>query len=207
MKYGNVTLGRVEAVWNKLGGEDGVGKFLRGELIVSEPTCTWRERDGIIYLTVTSDGTTGPAWIERLEGKGYRLSDYAKSVLRSADFQPTNGAIYEVAILKGMLFEDKNRVTSKIRTEAAELNLDQAHPEIACLIREKFSDEDIEAMGLVWIVTMHEPIKDSVGGPFLLGADRNDGGRRLSAYYGRPDDRWIRAGGSAFVSQVVGPQN
>jgi len=28
MKYGNATLGQVEAVWNKLGGEDGVNRFL-----------------------------------------------------------------------------------------------------------------------------------------------------------------------------------
>ncbi|OGY43229.1 MAG: hypothetical protein A3B89_01065 [Candidatus Buchananbacteria bacterium RIFCSPHIGHO2_02_FULL_40_13] len=34
MKYGNVTLGKIEAVWNKLGGEDGVNQFLRGELTV-----------------------------------------------------------------------------------------------------------------------------------------------------------------------------
>src|ERR1035437_1532439 len=31
MKYGNVTLGQMEAILNKLGGEDGVAKFLRGE--------------------------------------------------------------------------------------------------------------------------------------------------------------------------------
>ena len=34
MKYGQVTLGRVEAVLNKLGGEDGIDRFLRGELVV-----------------------------------------------------------------------------------------------------------------------------------------------------------------------------
>lgn len=34
MKYGNVSLGQVEAVWNKLGGEEGVKKFLRGQLEV-----------------------------------------------------------------------------------------------------------------------------------------------------------------------------
>lgn len=30
MKYPDITLGRVEAVWNKLGGEDGVARFLSG---------------------------------------------------------------------------------------------------------------------------------------------------------------------------------
>ncbi len=43
MKYASVTLGRVEAVWNKLGGEEGVDRFLRGDTAVSEPTRSWRE--------------------------------------------------------------------------------------------------------------------------------------------------------------------
>lgn len=42
MKYGNATLGQVEAVWNRLGGEAGVARFLTGELVVvnalEEPT-------------------------------------------------------------------------------------------------------------------------------------------------------------------------
>ena len=53
------TLGRIEAVWNKLGGEDGVDRFLSGKLSVSEPTHSLRQEDGVIYFSVTSDGTTG----------------------------------------------------------------------------------------------------------------------------------------------------
>ena len=34
MKYGNLTLGQVEAIVNKLGGVDGVQRFLRGDLMV-----------------------------------------------------------------------------------------------------------------------------------------------------------------------------
>lgn len=34
MKYGNVNLGQVEAVWNRLGGEDGVQRFLAGNVDV-----------------------------------------------------------------------------------------------------------------------------------------------------------------------------
>lgn len=35
MKYNNITLGQVEAVWNKLGGEEGVRKFLSGEFTIN----------------------------------------------------------------------------------------------------------------------------------------------------------------------------
>ena len=57
-KYPN-TLGRIEAVWNKLGGEAGVDRFLRGEITVSTPSRSWRKEDGVIYFSVTSDGTEG----------------------------------------------------------------------------------------------------------------------------------------------------
>lgn len=199
MKYSNLTLGQIEAVVNKLGGMEGLRQFLQSKVIASELTRNWREQDGTIYLSVTSDGTTGPQWIERLEGKGFRLSDYAKSVLRSPDFKPTSGVTTKIAILKGILFEDNDRITKKIRAEADKRKLITPNTEVACLIRENFSDEDIEAMDLIWIVTMHEPINDSGGDLWLLSADRGGGGRWLGAYYDAPDSRWDRGGGFAFA--------
>lgn len=174
---------------------------------VYEAARNWREQDGVIYLSVTSDGTTGPKWIERLEGKGFCLSDQAKSVLRSPDFQPTSGVTTEVAVLKGQLFEDNHRTTKKIRAEADRRQLKQPNAEVACLIRENFSDEEMEAMGLLYIVTMHEPIKNSVGADLLLGAYRDEDRPRycgpwLEAYYGVLGRRWHfwhREGGFAFV--------
>ena len=193
------TLGRIEAVWNKLGGEDGVDRFLRDELSVSEPTRSWREEDGVIYFSVTSDGTTGEDWIKRLEGNGFRVGDYAKQVLRSPDFKPTNGVLTEVAVLKGTLFEDNDRVTKKIRAEADKRKLTKPNAELACLIRELLADKEIEAMGLWYIVAMHEPINDFDGDPHLLCADRGGDGRRLNACGGGPLDEWCRDDGFAFV--------
>lgn len=203
MKYGELNLGQIEAVVNKLGGMEGVRRLLSGELTVSEPTRSWREEDGvIIYFSVTSDGTIGEDWITRLESKGFRVGDYAKQVLRSPDFKPTSGVTTEVAVLKGMLFEDNDRITKKIRAEAARRNFKKPNAELACLIREKFTDKEIEQMGLWYIVAMHEPIKDSGGSPSLLGADRDDDGRWLGACCCSPGFRWDRGGGFAFaVSQ------
>ena len=201
------TLGRIEAVWNKLGGEDGVDRFLRDELSVSEPTRSWREEDGVIYFSVTSDGTTGKDWITRLESKGFRVGDYAKQVLRSPDFKPTSGVTTEVAVLKGMLFEDNDRITKKIRAEADKRKLSKPNAELACLIREKFTDKEIEAMGLIWIVAMHEPINDSYGSPSLLTACRLGDGRWLNAYGDRPGSRWYRDYGFAFDMSQVSSQH
>jgi hypothetical protein len=174
-----------------------------GEWVVSRPIRSWREEDGVIYFSVTSDGTTGEDWIKRLSANGFRIGDYAKQVLRCQDFKPTSGVTTEVAVLKGMLFEDSNRITKKIRAEADKRKLSKPNAELTCLIREKFTDKEIEAMGLIWIVAMHEPINDSDGDPSLLSAHRSGDGRWLNAFSGRPGFRWSRGNGFAFaVSQV-----
>lgn len=161
----------------------------------------WREQDGVIYFSVESDGTTGEEWITRLEKKGSRVGDYAKSVLLSKDFKSTSGVTTEIAVLKGMLFEDNDRITKKIRAFAAERKLETPNAEVACLIREMFTDKEIEAMGLWWIVVMHEPINNYSGAPCLLSAYRGEAGRWL---FGWPGHGWLRDRGFAFaVSQVV----
>lgn len=170
---------------------------------VPVPTPKWREENGVIRFSVTSDGTTGEEWIKRLEDKGFRVGNYAKSVLRSDDFKPTKGVTTEIAILKGMLFTDTDRITKKIRADADKRKLQKPNAEVACLIREKFSDEEIKATGLVWVVAMHDPIKDSDGYLHLLLASRDVGGSWLNACYGNPDRGWDRRNGFAFaVSQV-----
>jgi len=200
MKYSGVTLGRVEAVWNKLGGEEGVDRFLRNELTVVEVVRRWREQDGIIRFTLPpTDGTTGQQWIERLAGKKIQIGGYAKSMLLSDDFKPTNGIITEIAVIKGMLFEDSERITKNIRTMAESKKLTKPNAEVACLIREMFTDAEIEEMGLRWIVAMHEPIKDSDGDPAFLGARRGDDGPWLRACYGRPGPQWYRDSGFVFA--------
>ncbi len=164
-----------------------------------EPPRTWREEDGVIYFTVTSNGITGEAWITHLEAKGFQLSKWAKDVLRSPDFKPTSGVTYNVAVLKGSLFTDADRVTRTIRQDANRRGFTTPHAEVACLIREQFSDADIKTMDLLWLVTMHEPINDTVGGPALLGAGRRSDVSWLSADGGRPESRWVRGCGFAFV--------
>lgn len=159
----------------------------------------WIEENGYILFKVTSDGTTGPEWFSRLEQKGFRVSPWAKNVLCSPEFKPTSDITTEIAILPGTLWNDDEGITSVIRAEAAARKLLSPNAEAACLIREMFSDKELEAMGLLWIVVMHEPIKDSDGRPLLLRADRSGGGRWLSAYCDGPGRRWDRDDGFAFA--------
>lgn len=204
-KYGHRPHNWFEAIVNKLGGEECAEKFLRDELSVSESTRSWREENGVIYFSVKSDGTTGPEWERWYDENGYNLSDEARFILNSPDFKATNGMTIEVAILKGILFKDNDRITKNIRAEADKRKLSKPNAEVICLIRKNFSDKEIEAMGLWWIIAMHEPINDSDGDPDLLLADRHGGGRWLDAYHDRPDRRWPCDLGFAFAASQVGP--
>ena len=176
---------------------------VNGQAKIVYPACKWREENGVIRFSVTSDGTTGEAWITRLENKGIRVSDYTKSILRSKSFKPGKPTVYEIAVLKGELFSDDKRITKNIRAKAKKRKYLAPNAEVACLIREAFSDEDLKAMGLNWLVTMHKPIKDSDGFPELLSADRGDGGSWLDTLYDSPDGKWVRSDGFAFVVSQV----
>lgn len=204
MKYGTLNLGQIEAVVNKLGGMEGVERLLRGEVTVSEPVRRWREENGVIYFSVTTNGMTGEEWIERLEGKKFDIGTYAKSVLRSKDFRPmAPGVTIDVAVLKGELFADNARTTSDIRAEAKRRKLGKLNAEIACLTRDQFTNKEIAEMGLWAIIAMHEPVKDSGGRLSLLGAFRYDNDYDLNAFDGKSDDSWYREYGFAFSVEQV----
>jgi hypothetical protein len=168
-----------------------------GEWVVVRAKKFWREGD-LICFEVTSHATTGAEWNQLY---GFKIGEIARSLLLSPGFKPTSGVTTKVAVLPGTLFADANRTTENIRAEADGRDLAKIviNPEVACLILEKFSEEDLKEMGLGWIIAMHNPIMGSGGSPRILGVYRLDGGCRLGAFYDGPDGRWDRGIGFAFV--------
>ena len=183
-----------------------------GEWVVSKPTLRWRvDADGLIHFSLTSTGETGAEWADWFKVNKYDLGSEAEFVLRSSSFQPSPaGPGYEIAVMPGRLWKkDSERTTANIRAEADRRHLKHGKDmpaEIVCLIRRASSDKEIEAMGLGWIIGLHEPISGSDGCPVLLGAHRRCGDRGLDAYDDRPVDLWYSAGGFASVVSQVSPQ-
>ena len=187
---------QLNAIVKKLGGHDEALEFLRGEFLLSSRN--WLEEDGVVYFSVTSEGTTGLAWIKRFEKKGFSVNDDAKSVLCSDRFKPTNGVTTEVAVLRDRLFVDKYDIVwlhaCYVKNEANRRSLKRPNAEVACLIREKFSDEEIEVMGLQYILVMHKLI-NSNGRRFFLEVNSGSGFKLLA----EPHDRWHMGFGFAFA--------
>jgi hypothetical protein len=131
-----------------------------GEWIVTRRNRSWREKDGVVYLTVTSNGRTAEEWVEWFEARGdAHLCDLSRRAILSSSFKPTKGVTYEVGILKGMLFKDEDRFFDNILSVATlRRKLVVPSVEAACLIRELLTNDDIEDMGLNWIIVMHERV-------------------------------------------------
>lgn len=125
---------------------------------VSAPAPKWREEDGIIYFSVTSDGTSGPDWITRLEGNGLNVDDSAKFVLRSPDFRPTTGVTSEIAILRERRYDYKatDLIAKEIRYKADRHKLVESSAEVACLMCEMITHKQIEDMRISCILVMHK---------------------------------------------------
>jgi hypothetical protein len=185
---------------NTLDPSEAVRRVNAGEWIITEKIRRWREENGVIRFTLPpTDGTTGLQWVDRFQGKKMQIGVCTKSIFLSDDFKPTSGVVNEIVVLKGILFEDSERITKNIRAQAKIRELIKPNAEVACLIREMFTDAEIEEMGLRWIVAMHEPIKDFDSDPGLLGTGRFDDNPWLNADSDRPDSKWNRDRGFAFV--------
>jgi hypothetical protein len=207
--YGNLTTEQIAGIIGKLGGEDGALKFLRNEFTIRNLHDNPSEQDDFIYITVTSDGTTGPEWIKRLKAKGCNVSTgRAEGFLLSKDFIPTKGITTKIAILRRELFRGGRSQTMRdVSNFARKHKLQQPNMEVACLLREKLTDKKIEQMGLWWIIIMHKPVIVDCGPSYiyhtLLGLSRTSGLEMKCLdmiYAGGPDDMATSDCGFAFVS-------
>lgn len=158
-------------------------------------------------MKIKTTGLTGSEWITRLEKKGYKVSSWASNILNSPTFKPSKKMELEYVIVRltvESLSSDIGKkyfyTTQEIRDYAESKGYRTPPADLALILREEISDEDIEKLGLWWITVMHEPITDSDGDPRLLRVSRDVDGRWLGADYGRPGDGWVRGYGFVFLA-------
>lgn len=122
----------------------------------------WHEKDDVVYFTVTSDGKSGAAWLRHYEerGMGFRgsYSDLTEIAILGRKFRPTSGVTTTIAVLKASSFPRYENTINHVHAKAAALGLKKPAMEIGCLIRDKFTNAEIRAMGLESLRVMHKPV-------------------------------------------------
>lgn len=205
MKYADFTLGQVEAVFNKIGGASAVNAFLRGELEV-KPV----EKPARIEFTVQGTGLTAAAWISTIESAGHKIGDWARDILSKPDYDAKHrleaGKEYKIVLVRGKeIARDSDRTTKNLKAvaikEFGKSSVSDLKGELALLTRMKFSNAELEQMGLWYIAVLHEPIIDSDGDPHVLCSNRCDDKSWVGAYCGRPGSFWLDGGAFAFLAE------
>lgn len=170
----SVTTGQLNAMVKNIMAQTGINdpeEVIRlinsGGLTFSSGDC-WVEKNGVVYFLVVSDGTTGEEWIPKLKEKGFFVNKRERSVLLSEKFKPTKGKIYFIAVLKGSIIPRDSSNACGVRLEGKKRKLIEPNPEVACLIRYKYSNMDIANMGFCSIVVMHKPIENLQGDMSIL---------------------------------------
>lgn len=128
----------------------------------------WKKKDGIIRFSVTSKGFTHDDYVKRFKKQNVLMSPDADRGLYMPEFQATEDVEYEIALIS---FEKEvpcrfyntriDFVEETVKTIAIEKNLKLVFPslELAYLIRNYLSDEEIKAMGFDRITVMHKAVK------------------------------------------------
>lgn len=192
MKYGELTLGQVEALVNKLGGMEGVQRFLSGELLVSATAKVWKTWKTIQLGTGLQ---TADDFRKAVKKAGMKIGDWANDILGKPAFTATE-SVTEVELVVASVAElgFKDGATRKdIYVRAQELGLDLCPAEVGPQLRLQYTDQPNRE----WLIIAMEPITDSDGDLGLFDVEHGGDGCFLDANGGDPDGFWH--GGSRFV--------
>ncbi len=189
MKYGELTLGQMEAVVNKLGGMDGVQRLLAGELVVKPAS----KKVFPIWKTIKL-GTglkTADDFREAIKDRGMKIGDGANDILGKPQFTVvTKETELDLVVISVAELGFKSGATrEQIYARAKEFGLDLCPAEVGPQLRLQYQDQpDGE-----WLVIAMEPIIASVGDLELFSVKRYDSDLWLRGVYDYPASVWYAA--------------
>lgn len=118
----------------------------------------WLDIDHSIVTSVLTDGMSGNKLIKRLENRNIILTEEAKIIMKLKTFTPTKDLRINIEILRGAKFKAGFKL-SEVKKFAKDQYLLIPSIEIAFLMREQISYNDMEEMRLKRIIVMHRPCK------------------------------------------------
>jgi len=180
MKYNQFTLGQIEATFNKLGGEDGVKRFLAGELVVVSPDQVFKPSILKIDRTNPFDPAKfiGEGWsIWRGDKKGDGLKgeeEQDKRSLAITELDPTK------LITQTGLNEGESVIVGEEKLARLLLKAIQLDAKIGQTLYEEDGQTTLKwlhkALNVTWIEFLGTTLRDSLGHRCALYLSRRDGG-------------------------------
>ena len=179
MKYASLDLGTIEAICNKLGGLEGVRRFLADELRLAVPQfAVWRT----VRIGVHKNLDTLTKALKK-----FRISDWALDILGKPAFtlaQTEEDISLCVATVKELT--GKNQATTTEIFDAIKRIGELCPAEVGPALRESYLDQPKGE----WLRVAMEPIRDSDGYPYVFDVGHDDDVLWLNAYYAYPGLVW-----------------
>jgi hypothetical protein len=190
MKYANLDLGTVEAVFNKLGGMEGAQRFLRNELVVS----TAIPAEYPIWKTVKLGlHKTPAAYRKALKSTNFKIGSWGDDILNKVSISETEQELDLVRRSVAELGFKDGAKYSDICAKAVELGLELCPNEVGPALRLQYKDQPRGE----WFRVAMEPLTDSGGYLHVFRLEHGEDGVWLYGGYGHPDDFW--SSDSVFV--------
>lgn len=195
MKYGELTLGQVEAVVNKLGGMEGIQRLLSGELVISATAKVWQTWKTVKLGTGLK---TADDFRKAVKKAGMKVSNWGSDILGKPAFTvSTEEMEIELVLTSVAELGFKDGATRKdIYVRAQELGLDLCPTEVGPQLRLQYKDQPKGE----WLVIAMEPVTDSDSGLRLFYVAHGDGELWLT-----PSTAFLTVSGTAslVLSSVV----
>ncbi|MGK2848723.1 MAG: hypothetical protein ACSLEX_01495 [Minisyncoccota bacterium] len=147
---------------------------------------------------------TGEEEILYLEGQRFRVSEQAKQMFRSKNFDGydqhhrlIHDREYQVVLVPNKEVRQRTRVSLCAYAETLgykQITRAGIHPRI----REALSDEQLTVMDFWYIAVFHQPIRIENNRPYIFGSGRHGGGQRMGAGWDFPNAAWSVGGACAF---------
>lgn len=144
--------------------------------------------EGAIRLPDLTIGGKAPKQLEKeLVSGGFRISYYAKDLLRSRDFTtlPDKQTLSLVRVKISDL-DLGDPTTDQIYAKAKSLGLELCPAEVGPQLRLAYKDQPLDE----WLYIGMKQIADSFGYPDVFRLDRRENGLWLDGVWARPDDKW-----------------
>ncbi len=191
MKYNNVTLGQIEALINKLGGEDSALGILQGHVRVTTERISFP-----VWMEVEIGGIPKDQLLTLLAEEGFFMSDWAKSILGKEAFTtlPEKKRLKLVCCKVRDLNFTSQPTMAELQERIAAFGGTLCPAEVGPHLRRKFKDQP---RGDIWLIM--KQITDSNGHSVIFGLGRHDDGEWLDTSDAPPDDQWGLGDGVMFV--------